>query len=82
MAMTLKFAGTWSGGIQTDLVTFKLTYPAELDLSYFYPHVTYTCMSHVEVLIAVSRRGLSNYVRADAHRPNPELRGRSPDTRD
>jgi hypothetical protein len=35
------------GGIQTDLVTFKLTYPAELDLSYFQPHVTDTCMSHV-----------------------------------
>ena len=30
------------GGIQTDLVTFKLTYPAELDLSYFQPNVTYT----------------------------------------
>ena len=28
-------------------MTFKLTYPAELDLSYFQPHVTYTCMSHV-----------------------------------
>ena len=51
-------------------MTFKLTYPAELDLSYFQPHVTYTCMSHVvtalttlvgqEVLDSQSRRALSS----------------------
>jgi hypothetical protein len=45
-------------------MTFKLTYPAELDLSYFQPHVTYTCMSHVEVLgVRALLRGLCETTR-------------------
>ena len=35
------------GGIQTDLVTFKLTYPAELDLSYFHSHMWHTRVCHM-----------------------------------
>ena len=37
--------------------------------------------ANVKALIAVSRRGLSIDVSAGTHRPNPELRGRSLDTR-